>query len=75
MVLGDAACHGTLLWAHCLDCRHRAALDPAEHAQWFGYDCPVADVTPRLKCSRCGSRRGEVTTTYTRPETDAPGEA
>jgi hypothetical protein len=64
MVLGDAVAHGVLLWATCRACGHRAAVDPVEIAQRCGYDVPVRDVMPRLKCSRCGGREADLTANY-----------
>lgn len=64
MVLGDAVAHGILLWATCRACSHRAVLNPAEIAQHCGYDVPVCEVKPRMRCGRCGSRDADLMANY-----------
>jgi hypothetical protein len=77
MTLGNAAAAQVRFIVWCKACRHqvepataslRAAeggtsADPAEMAQRYGPETPVADWHKRLVCSRCGSRDTDMVVT------------
>lgn len=46
---------------HCLACQHAAALDLVALAATHGAHTPAIDLAPRLRCLRCGQRKGCIT--------------
>ncbi len=45
-----------IVWCRAANCNHQNQTDPADLAQIFGADLPVAEWRKRLVCSRCGGR-------------------
>jgi hypothetical protein len=53
--LGQAAREQVYL-IECKDCKHHAQVDLVAMAASLGESFPLADLRPRLKCAKCGSR-------------------
>jgi hypothetical protein len=60
ILVGDIIRQRLPLWATCRACGHRARLDPGRVADRVGYDMPVPSLPPKMRCTRCGTRRAEV---------------
>lgn len=63
MTLGRAAKEQVYL-IECTACKHRAKIDLVLMAQSLGESFPLADLRPRLKCARCGSKKTISTTLW-----------
>ena len=44
----------------CRRCRHGAIKCPMELAPGVGWTCKVAQIAPKLRCSKCNSRQVNV---------------
>jgi hypothetical protein len=56
--LQDACRQQRRLWAFCLACGHGQRLDPFAVARLIGRNAASEHVARRLRCSRCGARKG-----------------
>lgn len=54
--LGDIVRNGYKLRAQCPACSHRADLDVANLARWYGERTALDELKRRLICKRCGGR-------------------
>lgn len=61
MTLGRAAQEQVYL-IECRACKHRAQIDLALMTQSLGESFPLADLRPRLRCAKCGSKKTIATT-------------
>lgn len=48
------------LWLNCR-CGRAAKFDPADLADAYGIDTPLAEVIERARCGHCGQRGGSLT--------------
>ena len=59
--IGDAIARGDRIWGYCSEtsCRHIAVLDLTVLRDRLGPDHGAlrADLVPKLRCAKCGSRR------------------
>ena len=61
VVLTTLADHRDLdVLACCVACERYVALELAALAERFGWDAPLDELRPRLRCRRCGARTGRV---------------
>lgn len=61
VVLTTLADHQRLdVLACCVACERYVALDLAALAEQLGWDAPLDELRPRLRCRRCGARTGRV---------------
>jgi hypothetical protein len=56
--LGDLGEHNEL-YAYCDSCRHSRQLDLADLRERYGPELSLKGLRARLRCSRCGARRGQ----------------
>jgi len=70
VLVGDILRRGVPLWATCRGCGHRARVDPGQVADRVGYDMPVPSLASKMRCTRCGGRKAQVTVGHNsaRPE-------
>jgi hypothetical protein len=45
----------------CLQCGHERVCEPSAIAPKVGWDCSLATLTQRLKCSQCGAKVARIT--------------
>ena len=45
----------------CRGCAHEREMRPVVLARICGWDAELARVIPRMRCSQCGKKNGEVT--------------
>ena len=55
VTLGDLIHADKLLWVYCRDCGHERDVNPANVP--LPADTAVPEVSKRMKCSKCGSRK------------------
>ena len=61
VVLKTLADHQSLdVLAYCVACERYVALELATLAERFGWDAPLHELRPRLRCRQCGARPGRV---------------
>lgn len=63
MTLGRAAAEQVYL-IECTACKHKAQIDLVAMAAELGESFPLADLRPRLKCAKCGSKETITTTLW-----------
>lgn len=68
--IADAIARGNRIWAYCIqsNCRHMAVLDLLALRDCLGpnHGALRADLVPKLRCAKCGSRRVGIITPGTK---------
>jgi len=67
---GDVVRQRVRLWATCRGCGHRVRVDPGQVADRVGYGMPVPSLASKMRCTRCGGRKAELSVGHdpARPE-------